>query len=47
MTDAEVEGKFRLVVEPRYGKAKGDQILTRCWDLENLTSVTDLVRLFD
>jgi 2-methylcitrate dehydratase len=47
MTDAEVEGKFRLVVEPRYGKAKVEQMLARCWDLENLTSVTDLIRLFD
>jgi hypothetical protein len=46
-TDAEVEAKFRMVVEPRYGKAKVDQILARCWDLENLTSVTELMRLFD
>ena len=37
----------RRVVEPRYGKAKADRILARCWDLENLTSVTDLIRLFD
>jgi 2-methylcitrate dehydratase len=47
MTDAEVEGKFRLVVEPRYGKAKVEKMIARCWDLENLTSVTDLIRLFD
>jgi 2-methylcitrate dehydratase len=47
MTDAEVEQKFRTVVEPRYGKAKADRIIARCWDLENLTSVTDLIRLFD
>jgi 2-methylcitrate dehydratase len=47
MTDAEVEGKFRLVVEPRYGKAKVERILAYCWDLENLNSVTDLIRLFD
>jgi len=47
MTDAEVETKFRRVAEPRYGKAKADAILARCWDLENLTSVTDLIRLFD
>jgi len=47
MTDAEVEGKFRLVVEPHYGKAKVEQVLARCWDLENLTSVTELIRLFD
>jgi 2-methylcitrate dehydratase len=47
MTDAEVEAKFRRAVEPRYGKAKADQILARCWDLESLTSVTELIKLFD
>ena len=47
MTDAEVEAKFRRVAEPRYGKAKADAILARCWDFENLTSVTELIRLFD
>ena len=46
MTDAEVEAKFRRVVEPRYGKAKADAILARCWELEKLTSVTDLIALF-
>src|SRR5262245_22978146 len=47
MTDAEVEAKFRGTVEPKYGKAKADAILARCWDLEKLTSVTDLIRMFD
>ncbi|MBA4067528.1 MAG: MmgE/PrpD family protein [Isosphaera sp.] len=47
MTDAEVEAKFRAAVEPRYGKGKADGMLARCWDLEGVTSVTDLVRLFD
>ena len=47
MTDAEVEAKFRRAVEPKYGKAKADVMLARCWDLESLTSVTDLIRLFD
>ena len=46
MTDAEVEAKFRRVAEPKYGKAKADAILARCWDLEKLTSVTDLIALF-
>ncbi len=46
MTDAEVEAKFRGTVEPKYGKAKADAILTRCWDLECLTSVTELIRMF-
>jgi 2-methylcitrate dehydratase len=47
MTDSEVETKFRLAVEPRYGKAKVDAMLARCWDFENLTSVTDLIKMFD
>ena len=47
MTDAEVERKFRTLVEPKYGKVKADVVLARCWDLENLTSVTDLIRLLD
>ena len=46
MTDGEVETKFRGTVEPKYGKPKADAILARCWDLENLTSVTDLIRMF-
>ncbi|HVL11724.1 MAG TPA: MmgE/PrpD family protein, partial [Gemmata sp.] len=47
MTDAEVEAKFRRVVEPKYGKAKADAMLARCWDFENLTGVTDLITMFD
>ena len=47
MTDAEVEAKFRRAVEPKYGQAKADAILARCWEFETLTSVTDLVRMFD
>jgi 2-methylcitrate dehydratase len=47
MTDAEVEKKFRTLVEPKYGKRRADEILSRCWELEKLTSVTDLIRLFD
>ena len=46
MTDAEVEAKFRMVAEPRYGSAKVAQMLTRCWDLERLTSVTELIGMF-
>ncbi len=47
MTDAEVEAKFRRAVEPKYGKPRADAILARCWELEKLTSVTELVKLFD
>ncbi|CAN5635626.1 MmgE/PrpD family protein [soil metagenome] len=47
MTDAEVETKFRGTVEPKYGKAKADAILAKCWALDKLTSVTELIRMFD
>ncbi len=47
MTDAEVEAKFRRAVEPKYGKAKADAVLARCWEFEKLTSVTELIRMFD
>lgn len=47
MTDAEVEAKFRRAVEPRYGAATASAVLAKCWDLENLKSVADLVKLLD
>lgn len=47
MTDAEVEAKFRMAVEPKYGPKKADQMLARCWDFENVTSVTELIGMFD
>jgi 2-methylcitrate dehydratase len=47
MTDAEVEAKFRRLVEPKYGKERANQVLARCWKLEELTSVTELLKLID
>lgn len=46
MTDAEVEHKFRTMVEPRYGKAQADRILAACWQLENGPGAGPLVGLF-
>ena len=46
MTDAEVEQKFRLLVEPRYGKEKADRILAVCWELEKLRQPSELIGLF-
>jgi 2-methylcitrate dehydratase len=46
MTDGEVEAKFRSTVEPRYGKAKADAILARCWSFENETDLAGLLALF-
>jgi len=45
MTDAEVEQKFRAMVEPRLGKAKADQILAACWSLDKLPRAGDLIQL--
>jgi 2-methylcitrate dehydratase len=47
MTDAEVEAKFRRAVEPKYGPQKASTVLQRCWELEKLTSVTELIAMFD
>jgi 2-methylcitrate dehydratase len=47
MTDAEVEKKFRTLVEPRYGRERADRVLAVCWQLEALGSAGDLVRLLD
>lgn len=46
MTDAEVETKFRKVVEPVYGKATADKVLAACWKLES-QKAGDVVRLLD
>jgi 2-methylcitrate dehydratase len=45
MTDAEVEKKFRTMVELRYGKEKADRILAACWKLEDLKEAGELIRL--
>lgn len=45
MSDAEVEAKFRALVEPRLGRAKADALLAACWALESLPHTAELVRL--
>src|SRR2546425_3542707 len=47
MSDAEVEHKFRTLVEPRYGKERASKILQACWNMEKAKSARELVRLFD
>jgi 2-methylcitrate dehydratase len=47
LTDAELEQKFRRLVEPRYGKDRADQVLKICWELERLRTAGELVRLLD
>jgi len=45
MTDAEVEAKFRAMVEPRYGKATADAALAKCWGFEGVTDVAGVAEL--
>ena len=47
LTDAEVEQKFRRLVEPRYGRDRADQVLKICWELEKLKVAGELVQLLD
>jgi 2-methylcitrate dehydratase len=46
MTDAEVEHKFRTLVEPRYGAKRASELLAKCWKLEELKSVRELLEMF-
>lgn len=46
MTDAEVETKFRTLVEPRYGRKKTAKMIRTCWQLDELKRTRDLLRLF-
>jgi 2-methylcitrate dehydratase len=46
MSDDEIVAKFRRMVEPRYGGARADQILDRCWNFERIANVTELLNLF-
>src|SRR5205807_1511075 len=47
MSDAEVERKFRSLVEPRYGRERADSVLKACWELEKVKTAAELVRLLD
>jgi 2-methylcitrate dehydratase len=46
MTDAEVETKFRSLVEPRFGRQPADRMLATLWKLEDVKSVTEVMQLF-
>ncbi|HMF14963.1 MAG TPA: MmgE/PrpD family protein [Gemmataceae bacterium] len=46
MTDAEVEQKFRALVVPRYGEKRANDILAKCWTLEELQSIRELLEMF-
>lgn len=46
MTDAEVETKFRRLVEPRYG-SRTEEILRRLWRLDEVASAGEVVSWFE
>jgi 2-methylcitrate dehydratase len=45
MTDAEVEAKFRALVEPRYGRVTADAVLRECWRFEDVIDVAAVLGL--
>ena len=45
MSDAEVEKKFRTLVEPRYGKERANRMLAACWEMEKVTKAKELLDL--
>ena len=45
MTDAEVEAKFRALVEPRYGRPTADAVLAKCWKFEEAAGAADVLGL--
>ncbi len=47
MTDAEVERKFRSLVEPKYGRERTDMILAGLWNMELAGHASALLQLFD
>jgi 2-methylcitrate dehydratase len=47
MTDAEVEHKFRTMVEPRYGAERVKDMLAALWDMDKASQAESLLRLFD
>jgi 2-methylcitrate dehydratase len=46
MSDAEVEKKFRTMVEPKYGKDRASKMLATCWNLDKQANVTELLEMF-
>ena len=46
MTDQEIEAKFRGLTEPVMGHARVNHALGRLWEMEDMTSVRDLIGLF-
>ncbi len=47
MTDAEVEKKFRTLVEPKYGAERVATMLAGLWSMDQMGHASSLVKLFD
>jgi len=47
MSDAEVEGKFMSLAEPRFGKARAEKIAEWAWKLETAANVNELPELLE
>lgn len=47
MTDAEVEIKFKTLASPLLPDTNITEIIDRCWNLEKLTNIQDLLSLFE
>ncbi len=45
MSDAEVEAKFRTLVEPTYGAQTAAAVLSKCWNFDNLSGAREVVAL--
>jgi 2-methylcitrate dehydratase len=45
MTDAEVEAKFRALVQPTYGKDRADAVLAKCWEFDKLAGPREVLAL--
>jgi 2-methylcitrate dehydratase len=47
MTDAELENKFRTMVEPVYGAARVKEMLAGLWNLDHQQNVTGIIKWFE
>ena len=45
MTDAQVEAKFHSMADPLLGNQRAGQVVGACWNLENLGSISELMKL--
>jgi hypothetical protein len=44
MSDGDLEAKFRDLVEPVLAPARVDELISLCWDMENVSNVDAIAR---